>query len=60
MSTGAGISAFVVIWETIGSLERGAAVIESWRGKVDTFDTVIDVAGRRRKQSAEKDVVAME
>lgn len=49
ISAGAGISAFVVIFETIGSLERGASIVESWKGKVATFDTVVDIGSRRRE-----------
>jgi len=50
ISTGAGISGFVVIWETISSLECGAGMFESWQGKIANFETVIDV-GTRRKRS---------
>lgn len=48
ISTGAGISVFVVMWETIAGLDRGAGVFESWKGKVETFGTVV-----YRQKSAE-------
>lgn len=43
VSLGAGASGFVVIWETIASLEKGACAFESWKGQVDTFEHIIDV-----------------
>lgn len=49
ISSGAGISAFVVIWEMIGGLERGASFVESWKGKVATFDTVVDIGSRKNQ-----------
>ena len=64
ISIGAGISAFVVIWETITAMEKGAAPIESWSGRVENFDTVIDVRNRKKRRMEEmamgKDVVAVE
>lgn len=59
ISTGAGISAFVVIWETIGSLDCGAGIFESWSGRVADFDTVIDIGNRKKTKENEK-VVQME
>ena len=47
ISTGAGISGFVVIWEMITGLERGATMIESWRGKAETYENVVDIGSRR-------------
>jgi hypothetical protein len=47
ISTGAGISAFAMIWEIIGSLERGAGIIESWHGRVANFEHVVDIGSRR-------------
>ena len=32
VSAGAAISAFVVIWETFGGLEKDACIFESWKG----------------------------
>ena len=52
ISTGAGISAFVVIWEMFTGLEKGAAPFESWRGRAADLDTVIDI-GKRRKWAAD-------
>ena len=43
VSTGAGISGFAVIWETITGLEKGACAIESWRGDVGNFEHIVDV-----------------
>lgn len=43
VSIGAGISGFVVIWETVTSLEKGACAFESWKGQVDNFETIIDI-----------------
>lgn len=40
ISIGAAISAFVVIWETVGSLEKGACVFESWEGKLEVDEAV--------------------
>ena len=48
ISIGAGISGFVVIWEMITGLERGAAFIESWSGKLETYDTVVDIGSRSK------------
>lgn len=52
ISTGAGIGGFVVIWETIGSLECGASVFESWSGRVANFETVIDVGSRKKRTNS--------
>lgn len=46
ISIGAGTSGFVVIWETITALEKGACAFESWKGPVDNFETIIDVRSR--------------
>ena len=51
VSTGAGISGFVVIWEMITGLERGAGVVESWRGKAETYDNVVDMSSRRNRMT---------
>ena len=48
ISTGAGISAFVVIWEMFGGLDKGAGVFESWKGRVQDSDTVIDIGSRKK------------
>ena len=52
ISIGAGISAFVVIWEMLTGLEKGAAPFESWRGRAADLETVIDI-GKRRKWTAD-------
>ena len=51
ISIGAAISAFVVIWETITAMEKGATPIESWSGRVENFETVIDTRGSRHKRN---------
>lgn len=43
VSLGAGASGFVVIWETVAALEKGACAFESWKGQVDIFEHIIDV-----------------
>lgn len=43
VSIGAGMSGFVVIWETVTALEKGACAFESWRGQADTFETIVDI-----------------
>ena len=53
ISTGAGISAFVVIWEMLTGLEKGAGAFESWKGRAEDFDTVIDIGSRRKVVQAE-------
>lgn len=64
ISTGAGISAFAVIWETIGGLEKCASVVESWRGKVENFDTIVHVGSRqaevRRRAEREREVAGLQ
>ena len=42
-SIGAGMSAFAVLWETLGALEKGASAFESWSGRIDNFDTIVDI-----------------
>ena len=37
-----------MIWEMITGLERGAAFIESWSGKLETYDTVVDIGSRSK------------
>lgn len=39
LSIPTGLILFLVIWETLGSLERGARPVESWKdaGRVDAF-----------------------
>ena len=53
VSIGAGISGFVVIWEMLTGLEKGAGAFESWRGRAEDFDTVIDIGARKRIVQAE-------
>jgi hypothetical protein len=47
------MSVFVVMWEMLTALEKGAGAIESWRGRVEDFDTVIDIGSRRKVVQAE-------
>ena len=54
ISIGAGLSGFVVIWETITGLEKGASAFESWRGKLETYETVISVDSARSKKVEER------
>lgn len=58
ISIGAGISGFVVIWETITGLERNAGIIESWSGKAETYGTVVDVSSRRRRTTLEANLLS--
>lgn len=48
ISIGAGISAFVVLWEMLTGLEKGAAPFESWKGRAEDLDTVIDIKNRKK------------
>ncbi|KAK3725537.1 hypothetical protein LTR37_000507 [Vermiconidia calcicola] len=58
ISIGAGISGFVVIWETITGLERNAGIIESWSGKAETYGTVVDVSSRRMRTTLEANLLS--
>ena len=50
VSTGAGISVFVVIWETVSSLESGCAkVVESWKGRVDDLPMLVQTPSRKAR-----------
>ena len=61
ISIGAAISAFVVIWETVGALEKDACLFESWRGELS--DDAVDFghivsnrhAGYRRHEDEESE-----
>ena len=50
---GAGISASVVIWETITGLEKRAMPFERWKGRVENFDTVVDIYYRKSRKEVE-------
>lgn len=35
------------MWEMLTALEKGAVPFESWRGRAEDLDTVIDIASRK-------------
>ena len=61
ISIGAAISGFCVLWEMITGLERGAAPFESWSGRLEAYDTVVEIdSWKRRERAAEAAIVAAE
>ena len=47
------MSAVVVMWEMYTALEKGACAFESWRGRAEDFDVVIDIGSKRKVVQAE-------
>ncbi len=42
------MSVFVVMWEIVSGLEKGAGAFESWRGRAEDLGTVIDIGNRKK------------
>ena len=53
VSIGAGMMALMVAWETVGSLEKGAALFESWNASTDDESSDDDVEVLRREVPAD-------
>ena len=49
ISIGAGMSGFVVIWETFTGLEKEAGVFESWKGRAEDLGVVFDIGSSKKK-----------
>lgn len=52
------MSAFAVIWEMVTALEKGAAPFESWSGRLEVYDTVVEIDSWKKKNGEREMAVA--
>lgn len=48
------MSVFVVMWEMLTALEKGASAFESWRGRAEDLETVIEIGSKKKVMQAER------
>ena len=56
ISTGAGMSGFVVLWEMVTGLEKGASAFESWSGRAEDHEHVVDIDAWKKREREKREM----